>query len=271
MRLQEYGVGIFEATATKSALKKLLKKKCISVDGITASTATMIRGGETIHLNLPTIQKPTKFLELPLEVRYEDEFLAAINKPAGIAVSGNKFRTIANALPFNLKDSSESDSCIPQPVHRLDFPTTGILLVGKTASCIRALNRMFEDKQVDKTYYAITMGIMEPIDEIRVPLDEKIAHTTFQILASVPSEKYGQLNLLRLHPKTGRRNQLRRHLAGIGHPILGDRKYGSEFKGTRLYLHAASLEFRHPIQERLIYIEASLPPYFNKIFPSINN
>ncbi len=266
MRLQEYGVGIFEATATRSALKKLLKKEYITVDGIKASTATMIKGGETINLSLPDPLKPGKPVELSLKVLFEDEYLAAVSKPAGIAVSGNKFRTIVNALPFNLKISARRDACIPQPVHRLDFPTTGILLVGKTAGCVRSLNRMFEDRKIRKTYYAITMGNMADLKSINEPVEGKSALTELKVVDRVPSDKYGRLNLVQLHPATGRRHQLRIHLAAVGHPILGDKKYGSGSHGSKLYLHAASIVFNHPVTGEMLCIEDKLPRHFRKIF-----
>ncbi|NNF19891.1 MAG: RluA family pseudouridine synthase [Flavobacteriaceae bacterium] len=272
-RLQEYGVGIFDATATKSALKKLLKKKCITVDGITASTATMIRGGETIQLTLPALQNPGKSLELSLEVIYEDEFLAAINKPAGIPVSGNKFRTITNALPQNLLPSKLPDACRPQPVHRLDYPTTGLLLVGKTRECVRRLNKMFEDKEISKTYYAIVIGQLKPEGEILAEIDFKPAKTSYFVKSMVASERFGQLNLVQLIPATGRRHQLRKHLSGIGHPILGDKQYGEEGKilsGKGLYLHASHLRITHPISGEKLKLSAPLPERFRNIFPGFD-
>ena len=92
MRLQEYGVGIFKAAATKSALKKLLKKGYLSIDGRPASTATWIKGGEQLSLRIPQQPNNQKKLRLVLDVLYEDEFLAVVHKPAGILVSGNSFK-----------------------------------------------------------------------------------------------------------------------------------------------------------------------------------
>lgn len=209
-------------------------------------------------------------LVFPLRVLFEDEHLAVVFKPAGILISGNSFKTIANALPQNIGRSLLPDAARPQPVHRLDYPTTGALLVGKTSRSIRALNKLFREKQIQKTYYAVTIGQMEAHGEITSAIDGKPSHTDYQIRGSVPSKRFGQLNLVELNPRTGRRHQLRKHLAGIGNPILGDQEYGSEpliLTGKGLYLHAYSLRFIHPFTGEEVCFEAGLPQRFEKLFP----
>lgn len=273
VRLQEYGVGIFEECKTKSALKKALKKKYIKVNDAPAGTATYIKGGESIELAVPEKKAPKKKLIFPLEVLFEDEHLAIIHKPAGIVVSGNSFKTIANALPQNLTKSSLSDATRPQPVHRLDYQTTGILLVGKTSSSIRILNKMFENREIRKKYYAVTIQEMKPAGQITAAIDGRESCTFYGRRQSVPSERFGKLNLVQLNPLTGRRHQLRKHLAGMGNPILGDKEYGMEhlvLKGKGLYLHAASLEFIHPFKNEKIYLQDCLPKKFLKLFPALN-
>lgn len=272
MRLQEYGVGIFSAIPTKSALKKALKKEYITVDGVVASTATFITGGETIKLSLPDENPGGKKLIFPLRVLFEDEYLALVHKPAGIVVSGNSFKTLANALPQNLKPSQLPDATTHQPVHRLDLATTGILLAGKTRAAIRGLNKLFEDKEVEKIYYAVSIGEMQPHGKISAEVDGKASHTAYKVLETVPSERFGCLNLLELLPQTGRRHQLRKHLSGLGNPILGDKEYGLEdliLKGKGLYLHAGSLKFRHPFTGENLHIQDGLPKKFRKIFPGV--
>lgn len=270
VRLQEYGVGIFDACLTKSALKKALKKEYIRVNDVIASTATYINGGETIKLSIPEEEGPKKKLTFPLKVLFEDEHLALIHKPAGILVSGNSFKTIANALPQNIRHSKLPDAAVPQPVHRLDYATTGILLAGKTYSSIRLLNRMFEDKEIRKTYYAVTIGEMDPYGKITSTIDGKKSISHYTLKELVQSERFGKLNLVKLEPLTGRRHQLRKHLAGIGNPILGDKEYYTEdlvLKGKGLYLHAFSLKFEHPFTGKKIHITDELPQRFKKIFP----
>jgi len=270
VRLQEYGVGIFNATLTKSALKKALKKKYIRVNAVIATTATFINGGETISLTVPEEVSPKKKLVFPLKVLFEDKHLAVIHKPAGILVSGNRFKTIANALAQNIKQSTLPDATTPQPIHRLDYPTTGILLVGKTMSSIRALNKMFEDNEVKKTYYAIAIGDMDRQGKIISKIDGKKSQSNYTVKDIAPSERFGKLNLLKLKPKTGRRHQLRKHLSSIGNPILGDKEYGIEnliLNGKGLYLHAFSLKFTHPFTNEKVHFKDELPGKFKKIFP----
>ncbi len=207
-----------------------------------------------------------------LEVLFEDDYLAVIHKPAGILVSGNSFKTIANALAQNIKGSNLPDATPPQPVHRLDFATTGILLVGKTSSSIRALNKIFENREVEKTYYAVTIGEMNDRGKITSEIDGKKSQSNYTLCESVPSEKFGKLNLVQLEAQTGRRHQLRKHLSNIGNPILGDKEYGIEnliLNGKGLYLHAYSLKFIHPFTNEEVHLKDEFPQRFKKIFIQI--
>ncbi|NNL01609.1 MAG: RluA family pseudouridine synthase [Eudoraea sp.] len=269
IRLQEYGTGIFALAYSKSALKKALKKQFITVNGVIATTATMIHGGESIEVSIPKTSPSKKKLIFPLKVVFEDEHLAVIHKPAGILVSGNRFKTIANALPQNLQLSNLPDTTAPQPVHRLDYATTGLLLIGKTSNSIRTLNQLFEDKKVWKTYFAVCIGDMKDQGEITSTIDGKKSKSTYNVIQSVPSKKFGTLNLVEVIPHTGRRHQLRKHLSGIGNPILGDKDYGIEdliLHGKGLFLHAYSLQFIHPFTKEKIYIKGELPERFKKLF-----
>ncbi|WP_430426511.1 RluA family pseudouridine synthase [Maribacter litoralis] len=273
MRLQEYGVGVFQQIATKSALKKALKKSLITVNGQIASSATVIKGGERIEYQFTSDQRTKTRLVLKLDVVYEDEYLAVINKPAGILVSGNGFKTVTNALVQNLNPSKAADAVSPQPVHRLDYATTGLLLVGKTSSVITELNRLFEFKKIAKEYTAVTIGAMQPEGSIELKIDDKPACSTFKVMASVASERFSFLNLVALSPHTGRRHQLRKHLLSIGHPILGDATYyldGLQLKGKGMYLHASKLQFIHPITHEEMNISSSLPKKFIKLFPEMH-
>jgi len=266
-------VGLFSSCATKSALKKILNKGLIRVNGEKATTATFIHGGEEIELIKEEISEPENQLEYELHLLYEDEHLAAIYKPAGIAVSGNKFKTVANALEQNLSKSNLPDICHPQPAHRLDYPTTGVLLAGKTSSGIRALNLMFEEKEIEKSYLAVAIGEIKKLKgDFDEAIDDKEAFTSYEVLDSVISERFGFLNLVLLQPATGRRHQLRKHLSSRGNAILGDADYSLEgllLKGKGLYLHAYSVEFTHPFTKENLTIQAPVPKKFLKLFPTI--
>jgi 23S rRNA pseudouridine1911/1915/1917 synthase len=272
IRFQEYGVGIFNTIPTKSGIKKAIKKELIFIDGNVASTSKFISGGEKIELYQSEKSSTFERLKLDLEVLFEDDYLAIIYKPAGILVSGNKFVTIANGLTQNLKKSNQSDAVKPQPVHRLDYPTSGLLLIGKTSTAITELGKLFEEKEIQKTYFAISIGKMNPEGIINSLVDDKNAQTEFEVLKSVVSERFEFLNLVKLLPKTGRKHQLRKHLFAIGNPILGDKEYFLENKilnGKGLFLHAASLEFTHPFTKKQISISKELPKKFTKIFKPV--
>jgi len=259
------------AALTKSALKKALKNKFIKVNDVIATTAILINGGERISLSIPKEIRPNKKLVFPLKVLFEDDHLAVIHKPAGILVSGNSFKTIANALAQNIQASNLADATKPQPVHRLDYATTGVLLVGKTSGSIRALNSMFEDKKVEKSYYAVTIGEMNDQGKITSKIDGKKSQSNYKLFESVISKRFGKLNLVKLKPQTGRRHQLRKHLSSIDHPILGDATYGIEnliLSGKGLYLHAYSLNFIHPFTNKRVSLKDVLPQKFKKIFIS---
>ena len=269
IRFQEYGVGIFKTITTKSGIKKGIKKKIIFIDGALATTSKYIFGGEKIELFNVDNQPGIKELKLNLKILFEDDYLAIIFKPVGILVSGNKLVTIANGLTHNLKKSKQPDAVKPQPIHRLDYPTSGVLLIGKTSSAIRNLSQLFEKKEIQKTYIAISVGRMKKTGEIKDLIDEKGAFTAFKVLRTVTSERFEFLNLVKLKPTTGRKHQLRRHLYSIGNPILGDKEYFLDHKilnGKGLYLHASSLEFIHPFTQEKLLVTEELPKKFKTIF-----
>jgi 23S rRNA pseudouridine1911/1915/1917 synthase len=270
IRFQEYAVGIFNTIPTKSGIKKAIKKELILIDGKLATTSKYILGEEKIELFESENSSTFKRLKLNLEVLFEDDYLAIIYKPVGILVSGNKFVTIANGLPQNLKKSNRLDAVKPKPIHRLDYATSGLLLIGKTSAAIIKLSELFENKEILKTYFAITVGKMCSGGIINLEVDNKKSSTIFNVLESVSSKRFQYLNLVELKPKTGRKHQLRKHLSGIGHQILGDKLYGKEslqLKGKGLYLHASTLNFKHPFTKENISITKDKPKKFKKIFP----
>ncbi|WP_152287262.1 RluA family pseudouridine synthase [Flavicella marina] len=272
-RLQDLAADMFTMLPTKSGVKKALKNKLVKIDNQIVNSSTFLYGGETIDLyqNQKNNQKPT--IQIALKIIYEDEHLALINKPAGITVSGTKKYTLENALSGNLAKSKEPDALIrPEPIHRLDHPTSGILLIGKTSKSVVALNKLFENRTIRKTYYAITIGKMQPFGSIETAIETKNARTSYEVIYSEKSDRFDFLNLVKLSPHSGRKHQLRIHLSEQETPILGDKTYGSEGKilnGNGLYLHAYSLEFTHPITGDTINYKAKPPKKFTRLFPEI--
>ena len=251
-------------------MKKAIDKGRLQLNGKVAKTADFVSGGECLELVLDGTAKQRPTIDLNLKVLYEDSHLAIVHKPAGIEVSGNRKWTVENALITNLEPSNESDATLAEAIHRLDYPTTGTLLIGKTISAIAALNELFEKRLVAKVYMAITIGEMKRQGIVKTPIDEKTSVSDYLVLSSAPSERFSALNLVQLKPKTGRRHQLRKHMATVGNPILGDRDYGKEgliLGGKGLYLHSLSLSFIHPFTHEELTVEAPLPKKFKKIFP----
>ncbi|HKK81804.1 MAG TPA: RluA family pseudouridine synthase [Prolixibacteraceae bacterium] len=270
-RLSDYLTGIFTIISSRKGIKKAIKKGLIKVNGKTGHTGDWVKGGETISFYRDDELNKNLLVDIPIHVFYEDDYLAVVRKPAGIAVSGNKRRTLEHAFPSNLKPSTKTDVLpIPQAIHRLDYPTSGVLLVGKTSAAVVSLNQLFEQRIIEKKYLAVCIGEMPPSGTIDTPVDNKMATTNYKVLETVISERFGCLNLLEVKIETGRRHQIRIHLAKKGNPVLGDQTYGVEpkiLKGKGLYLHAISLKFTHPVSNRLIEITDSLPAKFKKIFP----
>ena len=269
IRLQEYVVEIFsDIISSKSGLKKAIKKGEVLIDGITAEGSRFIVTGQKIELvdlenNLP------KMFEHPLEVVFENESFALINKTAGIVVSGNQHRTIANALLYNINPSKEKDALkLPRPVHRLDAPTSGLLLIAKTRSALIKLSKQFQDQQISKKYRAIVVGKILEEMEFDSPVFGKNAYTKCKRIGFVSSLKNTFLSLVELQPLTGRTHQLRIHLAEAGYPILGDKTYGKTgaiLKKKGLFLASIGMSFNDPINDERLVFEISEPKKYQSL------
>lgn len=267
-RLSDYAVGVFEAIPTRKGIKKAIKKGAIYVNGQVGTTGTWVEEGDEVVLYDLDESLP-KVYEFDLPVVFEDDEVAVINKPGGIAVSGNFYKTVQNALPYNLTKSTAVDALrIPRPVHRIDAATCGLLLIAKTKSAHLHLSKQFEQKTIQKQYQAIVIGELPEQGRIETLIDSKPSTTIYERVKVVPSLKNTFLSFVNLYPVTGRTHQLRKHLAGINHPILGDKLYGKEGlilwkKG--LFLCAVALSFRHPTTEKFLNIRIEAPNKFRTI------
>lgn len=268
IRLQEYAVSIFSSIQTRSGIKKAIKKGIILIDGEKATTAAWIKEGQKIDL-LQSEFSDKKIFKLDFEVLFQDEHIAVIHKPPGYPTSGNYFKTIENALPHNLNASAEFDALpYPLPAHRLDNPTSGILLCAKTRNSLIQLQQDFAQKKIQKIYYAIVQGEVKTEKELSFMIDKKASETVVK-----PVESY-QINddpytLVELRPLTGRTHQLRIHLSENNTPIIGDRIYGKRkngfFKGKSLYLFAGKIIFPHPVSKEQLSFELPLPKKFRNL------
>jgi 23S rRNA pseudouridine1911/1915/1917 synthase len=214
---------------------------------------------------------------IPLEIVYEDDDLAIINKQPGLVVHpapGNFEHTIVNALLHHIKNLSDINPTRPGIVHRLDKETSGLLVIAKNNFTHLALTGQFAKHSIKRKYIAIVKGAMEYEEHIielpiaRHPLKRKNMSVSFQVNTKYAKTYYRTLkrsknfSLLELKPFTGRTHQLRVHLAYIGHPILGDTKYGQNNKFTRLALHAQSIGFIHPKTEKFVEFTCNIPKEF---------
>ena len=264
IRIQEYAGRVFKHLQSRSATKKAIAKKLLLINGVPAQTSDWIKAGQRIEL----VARHTtlgKIFPLKLEVLFEDEFMASIKKPAGYPTSGNYYKTIENALPYNLKPSTEKDAlAFPKPVHRLDNSTSGILLIAKTKTAQIALHKQFEEKKITKTYHAVVAGKTAPNGIIETPIDNLKAVTKFETIQQVPSIQNAFLSLLKLNPITGRTHQLRIHLSEGGFPIIGDKIYAPNniMKHKGLFLCATAISFEHPITTKALQLEIKIPDKF---------
>ena len=270
-RISDYLPGHFTTIYSKKGIKKAIKRGLVTINGKKAYTADYVFGNERIDLFQSPLAKKREIVNIILEIVYEDDYLAVIKKPAGILVSGNKKYTIENALSLALEKSKKQDGLVyPLPIHRLDYPTSGLLLIGKTSRSVILLNKMFENKEIIKNYEAITIGEQKDQGVISIKIDNKKSKTTFKVIKRLNSIRYKNLNLVELIPHTGRTHQLRIHMSKIGNPIFGDTKYGIEgliSKGNGIYLQASKLTFKHPFKEKVLEISIPRSKKTSKLFP----
>jgi 23S rRNA pseudouridine1911/1915/1917 synthase len=254
----------------------------VLVEGRKEKASYRAVGGERIVVARPAaVSREVAAENIPLDVRFEDEHVVVIDKPAGMVVHpapGNWTGTLVNAL----KGRGETLSDLGDPnregiVHRLDKETSGLLLVAKTERAHRALGAAMAQRRISRRYAALCWG---HLDGDQVTVDKPIARDPRdrKRMAVVPSGKPAKTafvrvarfdagDLLRAHLFTGRTHQIRVHLSSIGHPVVGDDTYGGG-GGRRLvalppkrhFLHAAWLRFEHPATGAEIELRSPLPP-----------
>ncbi|NBC09199.1 MAG: RluA family pseudouridine synthase [Bacteroidetes bacterium] len=256
----------FPLLGSKTAVKKAVAGQRLLRNGRPARLTDLLQKGDRLELKGAGLPKARKF-DKELPVVLQDDHLIIVNKPAGIAVNGNRVQTVENALA-GLPPSPEADA-LPRPVavHRIDLPTKGLVLLAKTKSALMALSQAFEDNEVDKAYQAVVHGQPPPQLTVDTPIDGKEAITKVETLRTVPSHVFGHLSLVELKPITGRTHQLRIHLQQQGHLIVGDKAYAKGQKtilGKGLFLCACALSFAHPATGKGINVRIDPPRRFGK-------
>lgn len=275
---------------TRSFVKKLFENGQVIIDGTTAKPSRCIKPGETVEVTYPdAVQYSARPEDIPVEIVYEDEDLAVVNKPQGMTVhlgNGNTDGTLVNALLFRLDRLSGINGVIrPGIVHRIDKDTSGLLVVAKNDKAHLSLSKQIEEKTCKRTYLALLEGNLKtdsgtittyigrsPQDRVKMavvqPDKGKIAITDYCVI-----KRYDGYTLCRFDLKTGRTHQIRVHTKYLGHPIVGDKVYGikkQKFKLNGQLLHAFRLSFVHPTTLKEMTFEAPLPDYFKEILDKLN-
>ncbi|MCG8569773.1 MAG: RNA pseudouridine synthase, partial [Spirochaetes bacterium] len=197
---------------------------------------------------------------------YEDEYLIAVNKPAGLLVIPSKNYnkpTLTDLVTDHLQKNTNPIKA--HPCHRLDRETSGITLYAKGKKKQQVIMELFRQRQIKKEYLAILNGCIKKAEgTINFPIDKKEAITKYQVITKNSKYSVVLINLL-----TGRTNQIRIHFNSIGHPLLGDCKFGIRkdfhIKMKRTALHALKLEFSHPFTHKLLELEADVPDDLKKL------
>ena len=210
-----------------------------------------------------------------LEILYQDDYLVAINKPHGLLVHPSPIARDAEEFAMQLLRDQLGQHV--HPAHRLDRKTSGVLLFSLDESTHKVTQSLFAERSIEKTYMAIVRGHIEPRGTIDYALkredgkvQEAVTHYTCldQCELDVPFGKHttSRYSLIEVKPETGRMHQIRKHMAHIFHPIIGDRPHGcnkqnrlfkEKWNMTSMMLHASSLEFDHPITNEKITIKAT--------------
>lgn len=263
--------------APRADVQRAIAEGSVLVDGAPKPKSFRLVGGERLTVELLT-DEPLPAEGPPVPIRYEDEHLAVVAKPAGLVThptAGRRRGTLVNRLlGMGVPLAPAGGELRPGIVHRLDVGTSGLLVVAKTDPAFAALRARFRHHDVDRRYLALVRGtigtdgfaVEAPLGRraariVVDPTEGRRAETRFEIRRRFP-----RATLLEAVPTTGRTHQIRVHLAAVGHPVLGDRRYGGGGQDARAlglerpFLHSWRIRFEHPVDGRTIRLEEPLPP-----------
>jgi len=273
---------------TRSQIKKQIDDKKVEVNGRPAKAGLLIKNGDIISLDLVAESGMENILpeNIPLNIVFENEDYAVINKPQGMVVHpapGNYTGTLVNALLYHFKSiSTAGESYRPGIVHRIDKDTSGLIVVAKNNEAHLNLAKQIAEHSCHRIYYALCEGEFKDMEgDIILPLardkkdfkkivvdsEGKYAETHYNVL-----KLYEGYSLVRFELKTGRTHQIRVHTKAIGHPIVGDSVYGyknQKFKLNGQLLHAKELILCDPKTNKTMHFECDIPPYFANLLTKL--
>ena len=271
---------------SRSAAARLIKSHLVQVNGQTADPADRVAAGDVVEYEIPAAYVSEATPEaIPLDVVYEDDDLAVIDKPAGMVVHpapGHHTGTLVHALLGRGGGwSAVGGVSRPGIVHRLDKGTSGLIVVARNDASHRKLSAQLKDRSLSRTYLAIVRGLVEDeAGELEGPIGRdprerkrmavvsggRYARTRYEVV-----ERRGGHTLLRCDLDTGRTHQIRVHLAALGYPVTGDAEYGGSEPGVaRPMLHAWRLRLRHPRTGQEMSFEAPPPADFNVFWAGLS-
>ena len=274
---------------SRSHVKKLCDEGLCNLNGKKIKSNKLLKVGDEVELFVPEEKSLDAAPEnLPLDIIYQDDCIAVINKPQGMTVhagNGTHGGTLVNALLYHLDSLSGINGVIrPGIVHRIDKNTSGLLVVAKNDTAHVALSKQLENKTCRRIYVALLEGnLKQDAGEIETFIGRDSADRTK--MAVVKSgrkaitdfkviERFNGYTLCEFSLKTGRTHQIRVHAKHIGHPIVGDPEYGyknGKFNLNGQLLHAKTLEFIHPATGKKMCFNAPLPEYFERIIKIVKN
>lgn len=273
---------------TRSRIKILIDNEDVLVNGKCVKAGYLLKKGDKIQVNIPEPENSDVVAEnIPLEIVFEDNDFAVINKPKGMVVHPavkNTSGTLVNALLYNIKDLSGINGVVrPGIVHRLDKDTSGLIVIAKNDKAHVELSRQIASKECRRIYRAIVEGnLKENSGEVITNIDRskknrlkmavsdtgKYAHTLFRVIGHYNKYDYVEFEL-----KTGRTHQIRVHCEHLHHPIVGDKLYGArndKYYKFGQFLHAYKLMLTHPITGKKLEFQAPLPEYFQEFLDKLS-